>query len=473
VLAVHAAGARFRERRLPRLALELRGVTRVRSLDAIRCDRPAPVPRIAAIDEVRAWIESRRRPPYIPTWRALNLELDRLSHPLLFCTLEDVVAEILRLENGYEYAIESGSWAGFAIEGSAKWLRARGQDGQPLRDGGSVTATLALGEPRPPAAIVADSEVWAEGRFAYDVKSLGRFLTKGYAGDFRTRGAVVEVERSRLSLAPSGELEGNVTLDLSADGPVPFRVEAQTKGLDLHDVWKTSQAPKTLMSGRLVGAAVLAGELRLGESPLSNVSGYATLHARNGQIFRAVPFLLALAMSDEKINPFGKRDRFPYTAIDLEGPIESGWMTSRTLTLEGESERMAASGKTHLAEPYELEAAIGMYPIPTIDKVVSAIPIVNVLLLGEDHALAGFYFTVTGVWTKPRVQPLLAKSVASGPASLVLEGVPNFVFASLKAIGEVLVPPAAAVVPSEKNEELEAPPAATAPLAPAPEPGAT
>jgi hypothetical protein len=171
-------------------------------------------------------------------------------------------------------------------------------------------------------------------------------------------------------------------------------------------------------------------------------------------------------MSDEKINPFGKRDRFPYRSIDLEGPIENGWITSRTLTLEGKSERMAASGKTHLADPYELEAAIGMYPIPTIDDIVGAIPIVNVLLLGEDRALAGFYFTVTGEWTKPNVKPLLAKSVASGPASFVLEGVPNFVFGSLKAIAEVLAPP----VP-EKMEE--APPAATAPLAPAPEPGAS
>lgn len=468
VLEVHAAGAQFRERRLPRLALALRGITRVSSVDAIQCDRPAPVPRLGAIDDVRAWIESRRRPPYTPTWRALNLDVDRLSHPLLFCTLEDVAAEILRRDNGYDYAIESGSWAGFAIEGKATWLRARGQDGQPLRDGGSVTADLTLGEPRPAAAPARDPAVWAEGRFAYDVSSLGRFLTKGYDGAFRARGAVAELTNTTLRLAPSGELEGNVTVDMGGDGPVPFAVEAQTRGLDLLTIWQTSQAPKTLMSGTLVGATVLAGHLHLGESPLADVKGYATLHARKGEIFRDVPFLLALAMTDEKINPFGKRDRFPYKAIDLEGPIESGWMTSRTLTLEGKSERMAASGKTHLAEPYELEAAIGMYPIPTLDSIVAAIPIVNVLLLGEDQALAGFYFTVTGEWTKPRVEPLLAKSVASGPASLVLEGVPNFVFGSLKAIGDVLAPPASAAKP----EEVEAPPAATAPLAPAPEPEA-
>jgi hypothetical protein len=464
VLEVHATSARFRDRRLPRLALALRGITRVRSLDAIQCDRPAPVPRIAAMDELRAWVESRRRVPYVPNWRALDLDIDRVSHPLLFCTLEDVAAEIVRLDNGYDYAIESGSWAGFAIEGKATWLRARGQDGQPLRDGGSVTADLTLGEPRPRAAPAADPEVWAQGRFAYDVSSLGRFLTKGYEGEFLARGAVAELTHTHLRLAPSGELEGSLIMDLGRDGPVPFTVAAQTGNLDLLAVWEISQAPKTLMSGWLAGAAVLTGTLQLGESPLADVNGYATLHARRGEIYRDVPFLLALAMTDEKINPFGKRDRLPYVAIDLEGPIENGWMTSRTLTLEGKSERMAASGKTHLAEPFELEAAIGMYPLPTIDAIVGAIPIVNVILLGEDRALAGFYFAVTGVWTKPKVEPLLVKSVASGPASLVLEGVPNFVFGSLKAIGDVLAP---TVAPAAKPEE--APPAATAPVAPAPE----
>jgi len=468
VLEVHAAGAQYRDRRLPRLALTLRGITRVHSLDSIRCDRPAPVPRIGAIDDVRAWIESRRRPPYTPNWSALNLDIDRLSHPILFCTLEHAVAEVLRLDNGYEYAIESGSWAGFSIEGKATWLRARGEDGQPLRDGGSVAVDVTLGEPRPAAPPAKDPEVWAEGRFAYDVSSLGRFLTRGYDGSFHARGAMAELTQTRLHLAPSGELDGNVTVDMGGDGPVPFSVEAQARALDLETVWQISQAPKTLMSGTLSGAVVVAGHLQLGESPLADVSGYASLHARKGEIFRDVPFLLALAMSDEKINPFGKRDRFPYKAIDLEGPIDNGWMTSRTLTLEGKSERMAASGKTHLADPYELEAAIGIYPIPTIDDIVAAIPIVNVLLLGEDRALAGFYFTVTGEWTKPVVVPLLAKSVASGPASLVLEGVPNFVFGSLKAIAEVLAPPA-----PEKKEDVQAPPAATAPLAPAQEPGAS
>jgi hypothetical protein len=323
-----------------------------------------------------------------------------------------------------------------------------------------VTVNVTLGQPRPPAAPAADPTVWAEGRFAYDVTSLGRFLTKGYEGDFRARGAVAELTHTRLRLAPSGELEGDLTLDLGGDGPVPFSAAVQSHGLELLDVWKISQAPKTLMSGTLVGAAVVAGHLLLGQSPLADVTGYATLHARRGEIYRDVPFLLALAMSDEKINPFGKRDRFPYQSIDLEGPIDKGWMTSRTLTLEGKSERMAASGKTHLADPFELEAAIGMYPLPTLDSIVGAIPIVNVILLGEDRALAGFYFTVTGVWTHPKVEPLLAKSVASGPASLVLEGVPSFVFGSLKAIGEVLAPP-------PKKEEP--PPAPAAPTAPAPE----
>ncbi len=455
-LEVHAVGARFRSRRLPRLALKLTGLSHVRSLEDVRCERPPPVPPLAAIDDLRAWVESRRKPPYTPTWSALNLDIDRLSHPLLFCALQDVTAEIQRLDNGYDYTIESGSWATFGIEGNASYRKGRGKDGQPLRDSGSISAELALGERRAPVAPARDPAIWAEGRFALDVSSMGRFLTKSYDGAFRVVGARAELLNTKLRLVPTGELEGKLVMELGGDGPIPFTVDAQSRGLELLDVWTTSQVPKPIMSGLLVGGATVSGSLHLGKSPLEDVNGYASLHAREGEIYRNLPFLLALAMTDDKIDPFGKRDRFPYGAIDLEGPIENGWMTSRTLTLEGRSERMAASGKTHLAEPYELESVIGMYPIPTIDTIIEHIPIFNVLLLGEDHALAGFYFSVTGEWTKPKVQSLLSKSIASGPATLVLEGVPNFVFGSLKALGEILAPPA------EEKKEAEAEPAAGA-----------
>lgn len=441
-LDVQAASARFRERRLPRLSVKLHGVSRVKALDDLACDRPAPVPRIGAVDDLRAWVESRRRPPYTPNWTTLDLDVDRLSHPLLFCTLEDVVAEITRGENHYEYAVESGAWAGFAIEGDAIYRKARGKDGEPLRDGGSISAELTLGEKRAPAAPAADPNVWATGRFAWNVSSLGRFLTKSYQGEFRAVGSRAELFRSRLQFSPRGELTGELALEMGGDGPIPWEVDAESKGFDLLDLWKVSQAPKTFMSGTLTGGAHLEGHLYLGENPLIDARGYASVHARKGEIHRDVPFLLAVAMTDEKVDPFGKRDRFPYQAIDLEGPIENGWMTSRTLTLEGKSERMAATGKTHLSEPYELESVIGMYTIPTIDSIVGAIPIFNVLLLGEDRSLAGFYFQVTGEWTKPVVTPLVGKTVASGPASVVLEGVPNFVFGSLRALGEILTPPA-------------------------------
>ncbi len=460
-LELHALGARFEERRLPRLSATVTGISHLRSLEDIHCDRPPAVPPLRGIDDVRAWIESRRKPPYLKTWSKLELEALRVAHPALFCTLGHAVAQIDRVEGGSDVSVKSGTWAGFEIAAHASYRKRREKDGQPSRDGGSILLDLALGKPSDPAPPTASPAAsWAEGRFALDVTSMGRFLTRGYDGSFRATDAELELYDSRLQLAPSGELLGRLVLELGEHGPTPFEVDAQTRGLDLLDVWKTSQVPRPVMSGTLIGAATLSGHLQLGKSPLVDVAGYGSLHARKGEIYRSVPFLLALAMSDEKINPFGKRDRFPYKAIDLDGPVEGGWLFSRTLALEGKSERMAASGKTHLAEPYELEGVVGMYPIPTLDSIVSAIPIVNVLLLGEDQALAGFYFSVTGVWTKPTVQALPIKSIASGPASLVLEGVPNFVLGGLRALGSVLAPPAPAkprAAPKAKPAEIVEP----------------
>jgi hypothetical protein len=456
-LELHALEARFRERRLPRLSARVVGIQHLESLDDLRCERPPAAPRLDGIDDLRAWVESRRKPPYTPSWTKLALDVDYVSHATLFCTLEDVVALVERDAANYAITIERGRWAGFGVSGRAQYLRSVGKDGLPVRDGGSVSLDLALGKREPSGAPRATDATWAEGRFDLAVQTMGRFLTRRYDGSFRATGSEVLLYDSRIELEPSGVLEGNISMQLGAHGPLPFRAEAQSRGLDLLDLWKTSQLEKPVMSGTLVGGATLRGNLHHGQHPLLDVSGYGSLHARDGEIYRSVPFLLALAMSDEKINPFGKRDRFPYRAIDLEGPAENGWLFSRTLTLEGPSERMAASGKTHLSDPYELESVIGMYPIPTLDSIVAAIPIVNVLLLGDDRALAGFYFAVTGDWTKPSVAALPIKSIASGPASLVLEGVPNFVLGGLRALGSVLTPPAA---PAKKPAE---PPLATAP----------
>ncbi len=442
----HALGARFRDRRLPRLAVKLTGISNLHSREEVRCERPAPVSKLPGIDEVRAWLESRRRPPYRRSWNVLDLEVARLAHPALLCTLEGAVAKITRTDDGgSDFAVAKGVWAGLPISASGSYRKAQSRDGRPSPDGGSISLDVSLtGRPSAREPAVAPEGEWARGHFAMDVDSLSRWLVGGYSGDFRLQGSDLVVTDSLLPLRPSGELLGGGTLFLGESGPPRFEVQAQAKGLDLIDLFRAAQLDKEIMAGTLTGAAVISGALRLGQSPLESVDGYASLHARKGEIYRSVPFLLALAMTDEKVNPFGKRDQLPYKAIDLEGPVENGWLHSRTLTLEGKSERMAASGKTHLADPYELEGVIGMYTIPTIDSILQQIPIINYFILGEDKALAGFYFSVTGEWTNPTVTPLVGKSFASGPASIVLEGVPNFVFGSLKAIASVLTPPAPA-----------------------------
>ena len=60
------------------------------------------------------------------------------------------------------------------------------------------------------------------------------------------------------------------------------------------------------------------------------------------------------------------------------------------------------------------------------------------LLLGEDQSLVSAYFTLSGPWQQPEARLIPMKSIASGPAIFVLEGLPAFVKGSLARIQAVL-----------------------------------
>ena len=69
---------------------------------------------------------------------------------------------------------------------------------------------------------------------------------------------------------------------------------------------------------------------------------------------------------------------------------------------------------------------------------IGVVPLLNRLLLGPDDNLISTYFAVTGPWADPRAMIVPIKSIASGPGSFVLEGVPSFVRGSLVTLERLL-----------------------------------
>ncbi len=85
-------------------------------------------------------------------------------------------------------------------------------------------------------------------------------------------------------------------------------------------------------------------------------------------------------------------------------------------------------------DPHEVEAVIGIFYFRALDRVIGVFPLLNRMLLGPDDNLVSTYFAVAGPWGDPRARIIPSKSIASGPGSFVLEGLPSFVRGGLSTL---------------------------------------
>jgi hypothetical protein len=98
-----------------------------------------------------------------------------------------------------------------------------------------------------------------------------------------------------------------------------------------------------------------------------------------------------------------------------------------------------ASGEVDLAgPPYATEAVVALFLFRNLDTVIGKLPILNRVLLGEDENLINAYFALSGPFMEPRARLIPVKSLAAGPASFVLEGLPAFVRGGLRRLLSML-----------------------------------
>jgi hypothetical protein len=378
---------RIGERALPRLDLTVSGLSQVRSRDEVNCIAPSSGVSLPGFARLRRWIGSRRgEGPAEPSWSRLDLEADWIRHPALLCSLEHATGGITPAEGGLDFSVQQGVWAGIPI-------RARGSYRRTPEE--SLRLDLAIGPPFEPMRPAAPGEPWAKGSWEIEASRLGGWRIRDASGGFQLAGSALRLTGSTLLLSPLGELLGDVEVALGREEEVPFRIEAQVKRMDLADLIASSGREEELLSGPLVGAAVVTGRLREG-----------------------LPLL-----------------------GDAEGVI----------TLDAPSLGMVVSGRVGLVSPHPLGAVPGLFFFPTLDSLIDRVPVLNRVILGRDKNLMGAYFAMTGTWGEPKAQLIPIKSLREGPAHFVLE-VPEFVWNGLRRLESLLGPAGGAAAGAEEAE---------------------
>jgi hypothetical protein len=450
-LALNVTRGIYHQRPLPQLAFTLDGIDNVRSFEEFNCREPQPQPALDGLPRLQEWLGEERKDPdpehrSSTDWQRLALELDWISHPALLCSLEQVEAILTPAPDGFRVQLPHGVWAGLPVELDGRWKRA-----VPKKPRSAVTIHAKLGPPFEAMSLDPPAQPWLSGRYSFDATRLGRWHVRGATGRITANGAHVELPGTKLELSPGGEIDGSLGIDLGVAETVPFRAEAQFGGVDLHQLWRAADFERGALGGTLLGAGAIEGQLRPGLNPLGDARGLLALHARNGQIHRKIPIMVAIALASQQFNPFGGREELPYDAIDAVARVKKGKLVFDNVQLHAPTLRMGITGKGQVIEPYALEGVVGLFFFPGLDSLIDRVPILNRVILGRNGNFVGAYFAITGQWGEPEASLIPIQTIATGPTGFLTEGIPGFVLGGIRRLQSVILPNEEATVASEED----------------------
>ena len=229
-------------------------------------------------------------------------------------------------------------------------------------------------------------------------------------------------------------------IDLGVADTLPFSAEAQFAGVDLLSLWQAADFERGALDGTLYGGGAVEGQLRQGLNPLGDARGLLALHARDGQINRKIPIMVAIALASDQFNPFLDREQLPYQAIDAVARVKKGKLVFDNVQLHAPTLRMGATGKGGVIEPYALEGVVGLFFFPGLDSLIDRVPILNRVILGRNGNFVGAYFQLTGKWEEPEASLIPIQTIATGPTGFLTEGIPGFVLGGIRRIQSVILP---------------------------------
>jgi hypothetical protein len=442
---VKGARARLDDTALPVLDLVLDGVSNFLAGDPER-RRLAPGGRplrgFGALADVLAGDPDERDEPEAPLQTRIRLEVDAIDHPVLLWPIERLAADIALAPDGVHVEALHGSWAGVPVAGAASFTQ---------RPEPAARVSLVASPPLP-ATPVATGPGWGRGRFEVERLASRVWSHEHASGRFTALEARLDLADVVATLAPSGRIEGNASLDLGRHGTVPYRASFVVKDGDVPALAAQLGLDPEAATGRIDLAGSFEGSLTPGAPASQGLSGLLSGRARDGEIRRALPAVMAIALASRSLNPFSGREQIRYEHASSVLEFSDGDMHTESFTLDGPDLRVFASGDVALASPeHEVDAHVVLFLFRQLDGVIDKIPVLNLLLLGTNQNLLAAYFDLTGPWADPQATLVPLRSLATGPASLVLEGVPFLVRKSLEAIGAIDVqtgvPPARPFAP--------------------------
>jgi hypothetical protein len=320
------------------------------------------------------------------------------------------------------------------------WLEAGVEEAEPPP--GEVAAPDDLEDLAASDTATSTGGPWAAGSFEVGATDDGTWLRRAARGRFYAVVGNVHFEDVEAELKPRGVLKGSGTLDLAHTDEVPYEVRFALDGGDVSALVARGGLDEGVATGLVNAQGTLSGSLRPGRRAVAGLSGLLRLEASDGTIERSVPPILAVAMASETFSGFSSRDELRYRRCATTLSFSDGRVSTDSFDLEGPDVRLFASGELDLARPpFEIDAEVVLFLFRQIDRALEKIPLLNVLLLGDNNNLVAAYYELVGPWEEPKAVGKPLRTLGEGPGTVLIEQIPKIVKKGMEALGGLLIGP--------------------------------
>lgn len=200
---------------------------------------------------------------------------------------------------------------------------------------------------------------------------------------------------------------------------------------------------ENVISGRLNLRGPINGEGRDMKEIKRSLEGKLEASAGEGVIrrFRVLAKIFSLinvAQYFKLKTPDLAKEGMPFNNITGNFEIKNGVATTRDLLVDSDAMRIMAVGDYDIAENQVL-MTVGVMPFVTIDKVISAVPLVGEVLTGKEKSFIASYYEVKGELGDPQVKTVPIESLAAGIAG-IFKRLVELPVTTLKKLEKALTP---------------------------------
>ncbi len=218
-----------------------------------------------------------------------------------------------------------------------------------------------------------------------------------------------------LITGESGRITGSMIRDTELKTVMNIDLDLNRNGLK--NLFRSFEPDETIMDGNMR----LSGNL---QGTTDSLNGYLTFNATDGYTYQS-PLLSNIFASMNLYKIFKtqqidiRKKHFTYHQISSAFTIKDSVLFFDDFLMDSDSIQFSAVGQYRINEK-EIQAHIGVQPFETIDKAISAIPIVGWLLTGDGDELFVICLTAEGSIKDPHISLATSDTVSKPMANALM-----------------------------------------------------